>query len=104
MGLVSFKSGKVEAQYRTVADCMKAIAKVAERYNMQLKPRSLLMKKRSTRSKIRHGTRKPCRSTAIFARAETVLAEFCQVKENKENVGTFKKRRSTAIFVRGGSV
>ena len=62
------------------------------------------MKKRSTRSKIRHGTRKPCRSTAIFARAETVPAEFCQVIEHKENVGTFKKRRSTAIFDRGGCV
>ena len=62
------------------------------------------MKKRSTRSKIRHGTRKPCRSTAIFARAETVPAEFCQVIEHKENVGTFKKRRWTAIFDRGGCV
>ena len=62
------------------------------------------MKKRSTRSKSRHGTRKLCRSTAIFDRAETVPAEFCLVKEHKENVGTFKKRRSTAIFAIGGCV
>ena len=62
------------------------------------------MKKRSTRSKIRHGTRKPCRSTAIFARAETVPAEFFQVKEQKENVGSYKKRRLTAIFDRGRCV
>ena len=62
------------------------------------------MKKRSTRSKIRHGSRELCRSTAIFDRAETAPAEFCQVKEHKENVGTSKKRRSTAIFDRAGTV
>ena len=95
------KESKSESKMK---DRMKAISKVAERYNMQLKHRNLLMKKRSTRSKIPHGTRKPCRWTAISARAETVPAEFCQVKEHKENAGTFKKRRSTAIFDRGGCV
>ena len=40
----------------------------------------------------------------IFARAETVPAEFFQVKEQKENVGSYKKRRLTAIFDRGRCV